>query len=300
MLSEDFHPGDQQLLMAADGELPSRRATRVRAHLAACWDCRARMAEIEDTIADFARIHRQIYDPKLPPIAAARAQLKARLAELAARPRADSWPWFFRFAPATRVAAYIGVTIFTTAVISKLFVQHPAISTQNAAVLLFEPEVVPNRSLTPGAIRQVAVRDVCVMAHEEVVKAVPAALRQRVFQEYGIANADADNYEVDYLITPGLGGAEDVRNLWPEPNASPVWNSRVKDALEERLHQLVCSGKLDLPTAQREIAADWIAAYRKYFSTNEPLPLGSDRIRFFGALFAPSSLPRRAAGAPGK
>jgi hypothetical protein len=164
-------------------------------------------------------------------------------------------------------------------------------STPNATGILFEPEVVPNRSLTPGAIRQVAVRDVCVTAHEELVKAVPEALRQRVFQEYGIATADANNYEVDYLITPGLGGADDIRNLWPEPNASPVWNSRVKDALEERLHQLVCSGKLDLLTAQREIATDWIAAYRKYFSTDKPLPLGSDRVRFFGALFASTRAP---------
>ena len=112
------------------------------------------------------------------------------------------------------------------------------------------------------------------MAHEEVVKAVPETLRQLVFQEYGIANVHADNYEVDYLITPGLGGADDIRNLWPEPNASAIWNSRVKDALEERLHQLVCSGKLDLPTAQREIAIDWIAAYKKYFPNNEPNPLG--------------------------
>jgi hypothetical protein len=291
MLSEDFHPGDEELLMAADGELSARRATRVRAHLSACWDCRARTAEIEDTVADFARVHRRLFGPELPPIDGAHAQLKARLAELAARPRADSWPWFFRFAPATRVAAYIFVAVLTTAVISKLFVRHPAMSTLHSAVIAFELEVVPNRSLTPGAARQVAVRDVCEMAHEEVVKAVPAALRQRVFQEYGIANADAGNYEVDYLITPGLGGVEDIRNLWPEPNASPVWNSRVKDALEERLHQLVCSGKLDLPTAQREIATDWIAAYRKYFSTDKPLPLGSDRIRFFGALFASSRAP---------
>ncbi len=291
--------------MTADGELSGRRATRVRAHLASCWDCRARMAEIEDTIADFARVYRQHFGPGLPPIDGARAQLKARLAELTARPRADSWPGFFRFAPATRVAAYICVTIFITAVISKIVVQPPAMSTPQSDVIGFEAEVVPNRSLTPGATRQLEVRDVCVMAHEEVVKAVPAALRQQVFQEYGIANVDADNYEVDYLITPGLGGAEDIRNLWPEPSASPVWNSRVKDALEERLHQLVCTDKLDLPTAQREIATDWIAAYRKYFSTDKPLPLGSDRIRFFGALFASSSLPRlprramgRAAGAP--
>jgi anti-sigma factor RsiW len=291
MLSEDFHPRDEELLMTADGELSGRRATRVRAHLASCWDCRARMAEIEDTIADFAQGYRLHCGPELPPIDGARAQLKARLAELAAKPRADSWPRFFRFAPTMRVAAYICVTIFITAAISKIFVQPPGMSTLHSGVVAFEAEMVPNRSLTPGATRRVAVRDVCVMAHEEVVKAVPVALRQQVFQEYGIANADADNYEVDYLITPGLGGAEDIRNLWPEPSASPVWNSRVKDALEERLHQLVCSGKLDLPTAQREIANDWIAAYRKYFSTDKPIPLGSDRIRSFGAFFASSSLP---------
>jgi hypothetical protein len=34
--------------------------------------------------------------------------------------------------------------------------------------------------------------------------------------------------------------------------------------LEDRLHALVISGKLDLETAQREIATDWIAAYKKY------------------------------------
>jgi hypothetical protein len=213
------------------------------------------------------------------------------LPELATRPHADSWRWLFRFSSATRVAAYISVTIFSAAVMSRLFVQHPTMSTPHLAVILFKPAVVPSRSLTPGSTRQVAVRDVCVMAHEEVVKAVPAGLRQRVFQEYGIANADANNYEVDYLITPGLGGVEDIRNLWPEPNAFPVWNSRAKDALEERLHQLVCSGELDLPTAQHEISTDWIAAYRKYFSSDVPLPLGSDRIRFFGALFASSRAP---------
>jgi hypothetical protein len=257
--------------MTADGELSGRRAIRVRAHLASCWDCRARMAEIEDTIADFARVYRR--HSELPPIDGARAQLKT--AELAGKLRADSWPGFFRFAPAARIAAYLCVTLFTTIVLSGIFVQHKAMSTSHSALALFEAGLVPNRSLTPGDTRPVAVRDVCLTAHEEVVKDVPVALRQQVFQEYGIANEDADKYEVDYLITPGLGGLEDIRNLWPEPNESSAWNSHVKDALEERLYQMVCSGKLDLPTAQREIAANWLAAYRKYFSTDKPL--GSDQ-----------------------
>jgi hypothetical protein len=277
MRTEYSHPRDEELLMAADGGLSGRRATRVHAHLAACWDCRALMAEMKDTIADFVRVRRSHLDSELPPIDGARTQLRDRLAELAGRRQVGLWTWFLHIGMATRVTAYICLIFFATAVLSKMFVLHPTMSTPDSAVGIAQAEAVPNRRLTPGAARQVAVREVCVMAHEEVVKDVPAALRQQVFQEYGIANADAGNYEVDYLITPGLGGIEDIRNLWPQPNASPTWNSRVKDALEERLHQLVCSGKLDLPTAQREIATNWIAAYRKYFSTDQPLPLGSDQ-----------------------
>ena len=41
--------------------------------------------------------------------------------------------------------------------------------------------------------------------------------------------------------------------------------------LEERLHTLVCSGQVDLATAQRELATDWIGAYKKYFHTARPL-----------------------------
>jgi hypothetical protein len=96
------------------------------------------------------------------------------------------------------------------------------------------------------------------------------ALQRRVFEEYGIRNAQLDAYEVDYLITPELGGASDIRNLWPQPYSSTVWNARVKDALEQRLHQMVCDGQLDLATAQHDIATNWIAAYKKYFNSSRP------------------------------
>jgi hypothetical protein len=117
--------------------------------------------------------------------------------------------------------------------------------------------------------------EVCSMAHEDVVREVSDSMRQEVFREYGIMNARAGDYEIDYLIAPGLGGAENLQNLWPEPYRSQTWNAHVKDALEERLHQLVCSGDLDLHTAQHEVAADWIAAYKKYFHTDRPLTLHS-------------------------
>ena len=42
----------------------------------------------------------------------------------------------------------------------------------------------------------------------------------------------------------------------------------MKDRLENRLHRLVCAGALDLEEAQDEIAADWIASYRRQFGTH--------------------------------
>jgi hypothetical protein len=53
--------------------------------------------------------------------------------------------------------------------------------------------------------------------------------------------------------------------------ASPVWNARVKDELERLLPEMVCRGQVDLARAQREIATDWVAAYKHYFNTDAPL-----------------------------
>jgi hypothetical protein len=266
---KEFHVADEELLLAADGELPAHRAAQVRAHLAACWHCRARMAEIEGTIADFARTYRQTLDSKLPPIDGPRALLRAQLAQLAARPQAGSWRRFLQFTSPAPAAVCACVLFLFVAVAAKLLVQHSALLRKNSAPVAYG--TVPNPSLTPGATRTVTVSDVCSMAHEEVVRDVPASLRQEIFREYGIASPRAGDYEIDYLITPGLGGADDIHNLWPEPYRSPAWNARAKDALEEHLHQLVCAGSVDLPTAQRDIATNWIAAYKKYFHTDKPV-----------------------------
>ena len=275
MLKEDRHLSDQELLLAADGELPARVAGQVHAHLAACWDCRARMAEIEGTIVDFARVHRQTLDPQLPYIAGPRARLRAQLGELASKPQASSWRRLFQFASPMRAAAFLWATVFICALAGGLLFQHSTPRGTNLTAALFEAGAEPDRSLTPGATRRATVRDVCSMAHEEVVAEVSRSLRQKVLQEYGIVNANAGDYEIDYLIAPGLGGVEEIHNLWPERYTSQTWNASVKDALEEHLHQLVCGGALDLSTAQRDIATDWIAAYKKYFHTDRPLSLHS-------------------------
>ncbi len=129
---------------------------------------------------------------------------------------------------------------------------------------------MPDSRLTPGATVLLHRSAVCSQSAEGN-RSVPVSLQRQVFQEYGIPSADPQAYEVDYLVTPALGGADDIHNLWPH-SQSTTWNAHVKDALEDRLREMVCEGSLDLGEAQQEIATNWISAYKKYFQVDQPLP----------------------------
>jgi hypothetical protein len=266
-----LHPSDQELLLAADGELRNHRAAQIRQHLADCWDCRARMAELEGTIGDFVRAHHQHFDSQLPSAAGPRARLRARLAEAARADRPQVWFHRLLEPNARRVAYACAVVVILALGASTVYWQ-----TRNHS---FGARVgmglLPNPRLTPGATRPVAIADLCSANHDEVIRSVSDTVQQRVFQEYGIRERQLEKYEVDYLITPGLGGADDIKNLWPEPRYNTRWNSFVKDQLEDYLHQSVCGGKLSLETAQKDVASDWISAYKKYFHTGEPLSRSS-------------------------
>jgi hypothetical protein len=268
MLRKPFHLSDEDILLVLDGEVSARRAKQVRAHLAACWSCRARSAELESTIEDFISLHHRALDPELKDVTGARALLKARLSQAAAQPSTElrSRSRLLHHLPRHHAAAYICIALLICLLAGTLLLRRSAL--RRSATLAVA--AVPDRNLTPGATRPVSIGDVCSMPHEEVVRDVPLSLRQQVFKEYGISNPRPEDYEIDYLIAPGLGGTEDIHNLWPEPADSSAWNAHRKDLLEERLHQLVCAGELDLTTAQKAIASDWITAYKKYFGPGSP------------------------------
>jgi hypothetical protein len=66
-------------------------------------------------------------------------------------------------------------------------------------------------------------------------------------------------YEYDHLISLELGGAaNDRRNLWPEPGASP----NLKDKVENYLHSRVCANRISLARAQHIIALGWVPFYK--------------------------------------
>ncbi len=75
------HVLDEELVRSADSELSPQRAAEVEAHLKACWNCRARAADIESAITSFVHAHHAEFDQQLPAAAGPRALLRARLAE---------------------------------------------------------------------------------------------------------------------------------------------------------------------------------------------------------------------------
>lgn len=272
-MSEKVHLYDEELLLAQEGEVSSRHGRRIRDHLHACQACRSRRDALEGALAELRDAHREIVDTRVPPISVSRGALRVQLANTVEREsRGGSWWRFLQLAPVMRGAAIVCV-IGLLAVTATRFLFPRSVSRGSYAQATEGDDrtAVPDPGLTPGAARSVSLGEICAMAHEEVELDVPDSLRSQVFQEYGVANARASEYEIDYLIAPGLGGTEDIHNLWPEPYKLKIWNAHVKDELEEHLHQLVCAGKLDLPTAQKEISTDWIAAYKKYFHNDKPV-----------------------------
>jgi hypothetical protein len=243
------HPTETQLLFLLDGELPPAEKLEISRHLESCWTCRERLRATESTILDFVRARNEVLDAALPSVAGPRALLRARLEQEALLQSAPSRLWGY-----ARTAAV-------------------CCSLLGAFLLIFEFRVradgpQPDASLTPGEVRPISLVQVCRNEEAEVVVAnISDDTRRRVFAAYGINPGRPGDYEVDYLITPDLGGSDSIRNLWPQPY-SARWSAKEKDKLEQRLHQLVCAGTMDLATAQHEIAGNWIEAYKKYVRTS--------------------------------
>jgi hypothetical protein len=123
---------------------------------------------------------------------------------------------------------------------------------------------LPDPALTPGAVMTTNTPAVCTPGYAKSVRHVSGKVKAQVYAEYGIVSHRSGEYEVDHLISLELGGSNDIKNLWPESYQTEPWNAHVKDKLEDRLHNLVCSGRMRLEDAQRDIARDWIAAYQRW------------------------------------
>jgi hypothetical protein len=133
---------------------------------------------------------------------------------------------------------------------------------------------LPNAKRTPGvtnpAVTQANIRrTICVSGYTKTVRPpasfTTALKRNQLASGYAYRGVMATSYyEEDHLISLELGGApRDPKNLWPEPYNGP-YGARTKDQVENKLHDMVCSGAMALRTAQHLEATNWYAAYKQY------------------------------------
>jgi anti-sigma factor RsiW len=263
------HLRDDELLHFVDGELAAHERHAVDAHLRTCDACGARRDRFAALASRMSRTPGDL-EPLEPRFTTARTRLQLRLAHESNRASAG---WLLPMASPARWAAaacVLGMVAVALARLGQGGPDEPVDPVQHhASGVAVERDALPVASLTPGATLDLEAGALCAQAPK--VQEIAAAVRLSVLRSYGMEQVPADQYELDYLITPALGGAPEARNLWPQRYAERVWNAGVKDQLEDLLPRLVCEGRVDLRTAQRDIAADWVAAYRKYFKTGAPL-----------------------------
>lgn len=125
-------------------------------------------------------------------------------------------------------------------------------------------QLLPDPLCTPGGINPGVTQDtidstICVSGYTKKIRpsvAVTNKLKAISRLDYGWTG-DMRAAEFDHLISLELGGAPtSISNLWFEPG--PVPNP--KDAVEHKLHALVCSHQVSLAAAQAAIASDWTTA----------------------------------------
>jgi hypothetical protein len=275
MFQHDRHLTDQQLLGMLDRELSSGRMAAAKRHITQCAACRDRRRALAASSDSVRAVYDSLSAHQADAGWSARARLRVALEETARTTGEPQEVWTWRGVVPTRRWAIASVA--TVVVILLVHALRPAqvpvrIST---APPIVERDALPVAYLTPGVTWDLSAGELCSrVTHEQ--RSIPEAVRQQVLRDYGMQDVPSAEYELDYLITPELGGAPDARNLWPERYTSRVWNARVKDQLERLLPELVCRHEVALQVAQRDIARDWTAAYMKYFKTDRPLQVVAD------------------------
>lgn len=116
-----------------------------------------------------------------------------------------------------------------------------------------------------------------------------AKTKQRVCDAYP-ENCKASR-EIDHCIPIALGGADDLRNLWAEPEIQnwngENWGFRRKDALESYMVAQMKAGKITPNEAQECFSDDWVKCYTEYMSDRlgsgtggAPIWDGEDEVEF--------------------
>ena len=148
------------------------------------------------------------------------------------------------------------------------------------------PLPLPDPRCTPGATNPAVTQadlgtTICRAGYTSAIRppeSVTAPEKIGSARAYGYSGP-LHTAEYDHLISLELGGdPNDAANLWVEPNDNPNATSTAnsKDVLENRLHELLCSGQIPLAAAQDAIATNWVTTSQRYggpFSVPTTVPV---------------------------
>lgn len=143
-----------------------------------------------------------------------------------------------------------------------------------------DPRLYPDKNLTPGLVATTNVKELTDTkggTYSQRHRNTTQAQKNQVCKEYPTNCQGA--HEIDHYCPLALGCADDVKNLWAQPEHVIVNGQdlgfHTKDKLEFFLYQQMKAGKITPADAQNCILADWVACYGKYFYSNQTNNFGS-------------------------
>ena len=142
---------------------------------------------------------------------------------------------------------------------------------------------LPDPALTPGAYSPLVTQanihqTVCVHGWSKTMRpstSVTNKMKVKVMVAYHIPLTDIHKVELDHLCSIVLGCAlDDEHNMWPE-----YWYLNVdgedhgahqKDHAEKATQLAICSGKITLLDAQKQMVTDWRVLYKRFYRPEFP------------------------------
>lgn len=134
--------------------------------------------------------------------------------------------------------------------------------------------IYPNPQFTPGLVATTDFKELTAVSacgtYSQCHRKTTNAMKNIVCNEYPQNCTGTD--EKDHVIPLALGGADDIKNLWSQPEHVLIngedWGFHTKDKLETYLVNQMKAGKISPSDAQHCILSNWIACYKTYLSKN--------------------------------
>ena len=125
---------------------------------------------------------------------------------------------------------------------------------------------MPDINKTPGdVIKDIPLDLLCMKGYTQTVRSVSKTTKKNVYELYGISYPPEEfTFVIDHLIPLELGGSNSIKNLWPQSVEESSVSAKMKDKVENLLHQKVCDGSISLPNAQSIMTGNWNIWYNTY------------------------------------